>query len=88
MPDRQPIDSLKAQLSAMIVEKLGKAYRPHAIYFVSDLPKTRSMKVMRRAVRAALTDGPVGDISSLVNPESLEEIRLAKTAVDIGSSGV
>ena len=42
--------------------------------FVADLPKTRSMKVMRRVVRATLAGQPPGDLSSLVNPETVREL--------------
>jgi len=43
--------------------------------FVSQLPKTRNMKVMRRVVRAAYNGEPPGDLSALLNPESVEEIQ-------------
>jgi acetyl-CoA synthetase len=41
---------------------------------VTALPKTRSAKIMRRAVRAKALGNDPGDLSSLENPESLEEI--------------
>ena len=46
--------------------------------FVSDLPKTRNAKVMRRMIRAAYLGQEPGDTSSLVNPEAVEEIRNAR----------
>jgi acetyl-CoA synthetase len=42
--------------------------------FVTALPKTRSAKIMRRAVRAKALGTDPGDLSSLENPEALEEI--------------
>ena len=42
--------------------------------FVSALPKTRSAKIMRRAVRAKALGADPGDLSSLENPEALDEI--------------
>jgi acetyl-CoA synthetase len=45
--------------------------------FVSDLPKTRNMKTMRRVVRAAITGDPAGDLTALVNPEAVDELRRA-----------
>jgi acetyl-CoA synthetase len=45
--------------------------------FVTALPKTRSAKIMRRAVRAKALGNDPGDLSSLENPEALEEIERA-----------
>jgi acetyl-CoA synthetase len=59
----------------MVVEEMGKPLAPKEILFVSDLPKTRNAKVMRRMVRAAYLGLDPGDISSLVNPEAVEEIK-------------
>ena len=56
---------------------LGKAFRPERILFVTALPKTRSAKIVRRAVRARALGTDPGDLSSLGNPESLEEISRA-----------
>jgi len=67
-------------LSDSVVGKLGVPYRPQAIVFAPDLPKTRNMKIMRRVVRAACTGENAGDLSSLVNPEAVEAIRDAATA--------
>jgi acetyl-CoA synthetase len=58
---------------------LGKAFTPDRILWVSALPKTRSAKIVRRAVRARALGKDPGDVSSLANPESLEEITLAVT---------
>jgi acetyl-CoA synthetase len=51
---------------------------PRQVFFVSDLPKTRNAKVMRRMIRAAYLGNDPGDTSSLVNPESLSEIQQTK----------
>lgn len=66
---------LSQKLSAAIVDEMGKSYRPQKILYVSDLPRTRTMKIMRRVVKAVLTGGDAGDLSSLVNPESVEELK-------------
>ena len=50
---------------------MGSSYRPRQVVLVSDLPKTRNMKVMRRVVRAVYTGQSPGDLSSLVNPETV-----------------
>jgi len=74
----EPSDALRKELRAMIVAEMGKPLAPKAILFVSDLPKTRNAKVMRRMIRSAYLGQNLGDTSSLVNPEAVEEIRRAK----------
>ena len=56
---------------------LGKAFKPERVEFVAALPKTRSAKIMRRAVRATALGQDPGDLSSLENPEALDEIERA-----------
>jgi acetyl-CoA synthetase len=60
-----------------VTDELGKAFKPERIVFVSALPKTRSAKIVRRAVRAKALGLDPGDISTLENPETLEEIANA-----------
>jgi acetyl-CoA synthetase len=76
-PDIEPSDDLRAELRAVVEGALGKAFRPDQIRFVSALPKTRSAKILRRAVRAAALGEDPGDLSSLENPAALEEIKRA-----------
>ena len=73
----EPSDALRKELRAMIVAEMGKPLAPKAILFVSDLPKTRNAKVMRRMIRSAYLGQNLGDTSSLVNPEAVEEIKRA-----------
>jgi len=73
-----PTDELRRQLNEMVIAEMGKPLAPKAILFVSDLPKTRNAKVMRRVIRSAYLGLELGDISSLVNPQSVEEIRNAR----------
>ena len=63
------------ELSYAVVHGLGTPFKPKAVLFVPDLPKTRNLKIMRRVIRAAYLGEKLGDVSSLVNPESIEEIR-------------
>jgi acetyl-CoA synthetase len=74
----QECDDLRHELRQMVVDALGKPMMPQAILFVDDLPKTRNAKVMRRMIRAAYLGLDPGDTSSLVNPETLKEIREAR----------
>lgn len=76
-PDYQPDQELRAALKAQVASALGKPLAPRQVYFVKDLPKTRNAKVMRRMIRAAYLGLDPGDMSSLVNPVSLEEIKNA-----------
>jgi acetyl-CoA synthetase len=61
-------------VAAAVVDELGKAFAPDRVLFVQALPKTRSAKIVRRAVRARALGQDPGDLSSLENPEALEEI--------------
>ena len=73
----QPSEELKAELREHVARVLGKIARPDEIYFVPDLPKTRSGKIMRRLVKAKLTKGTIGDTSTLMNPEALVYVEQA-----------
>jgi acetyl-CoA synthetase len=61
-----------------VAAEMGKPLAPKEIWFVSDIPKTRNAKVMRRIIRSAYLGDDPGDTSSLLNPEAVEEIKLAK----------
>ena len=65
------------EVAARVAEELGKAFRPERVVFVSALPKTRSAKIVRRAVRATALGADPGDLSTLENPEALAEIAQA-----------
>jgi acetyl-CoA synthetase len=68
-------EALKKELSEAIVHQMGASYRPVLILLVRELPKTRNMKIMRRVLRSVYQNDNPGDLSSLVNPETVEEIR-------------
>ncbi|MFW9912674.1 MAG: AMP-binding protein [Candidatus Thorarchaeota archaeon] len=78
MPDIDASDTLREELKQMVAEAMGKPLTPKDVLFVSDLPKTRNAKVMRRMIRAAYLGDDPGDTASLVNPEAVDEIRRAK----------
>ena len=67
-------DGLAEELSTLVAEHLGKAFKPSRIVFVPELPKTRSAKIVRRAIRAAVAGEDPGDLSSLENPSALDAI--------------
>jgi acetyl-CoA synthetase len=66
---------LVAELRQAVVDALGASFRPRHVYFAPDLPKTRTMKIMRRLVRSVLLQEATGDLSGLVNPESLDALK-------------
>ncbi|EGG42589.1 AMP-dependent synthetase and ligase [Candidatus Nitrosarchaeum limnium SFB1] len=65
---------LGTEISNYIAEKIGKIARPKIVYQISDLPKTRTGKIMRRLLKAKLLGLPLGDLSSIENPSVLDEI--------------
>jgi len=65
------------QVRALVAAELGKAFAPERVLFVPALPKTRSAKIVRRAVRATALGRDPGDMSSVENPEALEAIAAA-----------
>ena len=73
-------EDLAAEVADAVANGLGKPFRPKRLLFVADLPKTRSMKIMRRVVRAIVLGEPPGDLSSLVNPEAVEQLARARQA--------
>ena len=77
VPGRVGDEELASEVAARVAEDLGKAFRPERVLFIPALPKTRSAKIVRRAVRAKALGRDPGDLSSLENPEALEEIANA-----------
>ena len=74
-PGVEPGPALEQELAQAVMTGLGHAYRPKFVMTVPDLPRTRNMKVMRRIVRAACLGKPLGDTSSLVNPEAVATLQ-------------
>ena len=75
LPAGEPSEELAVSVSAAVSRELGKAFKPDKIFFVDALPKTRSAKIVRRALRATALGADPGDLSSLENPESLAAIE-------------
>ncbi len=73
-PGREGCESLALEVKSAIASELGKAFAPERVVFVAALPKTRSAKIVRRAVRAAALGDDPGDMSSVENPESVADI--------------
>lgn len=71
-------EELRNELREFVAKEIGKIARPDELYFVDDLPKTRSGKIMRRVVRNKITGQPIGDLSTLMNPEAVEQLDHAR----------
>lgn len=66
---------LEKLLQQDVAHRLGSYAKPDRIFFVKDLPKTRSGKIMRRILRNTLEGKPLGDTATLENPLSLNELK-------------
>jgi acetyl-CoA synthetase len=72
------LEKLKVEINQSVVKMVGALARPEKVIIVSGLPKTRSGKIMRRILRKiASGESDFGDISTLLNPEIVEEILKA-----------
>jgi acetyl-CoA synthetase len=69
------LDKTKTEISKLLEKAIGPIAKPKEIFFVEDLPKTRSGKIMRRILKNLLANKPLGELSTIVNPESIEKIK-------------
>jgi acetyl-CoA synthetase len=74
-------DDVSNELRDMVARELGKPFAPSVVIRIAELPKTRSAKILRRAVRAAVLDVDPGDLSGAENPDAVEGIRIAAKAL-------
>jgi acetyl-CoA synthetase len=73
-----PTDELRGELADLVASRLGPAFRPSSVRFTDALPKTRNAKVLRRAIRAAVTGAEVGDLTALEDPTTIDAVRAAR----------
>lgn len=66
---------IATEIADLVAEHLGEAFRPSRVAFFPELPKIRSAKIVRRAIRATVSGEDPGDLSSLENPSALDAIR-------------
>ncbi|MFP4559081.1 MAG: acetate--CoA ligase [Archaeoglobaceae archaeon] len=76
----RPEDGLKEDIVKELRKQIGPIATPKSIYFVDKLPKTRSGKIMRRVIKAIFEGQSVGDLSTLEDKTSIEEIKAVSEA--------
>ena len=77
---QNPSEQAKNELRQWVAKEIGPIAKPDDIRFTDALPKTRSGKIMRRVIRSVYCDLPLGDLSSLDNPDALGEVSAARSA--------
>jgi acetyl-CoA synthetase len=73
--DKTGTAQLALELKELIRKSLGAVNKPEEVHIVSALPKTRSGKIVRGAIRRKYLGQPLGDISSIENPDSLASLE-------------
>jgi acetyl-CoA synthetase len=73
-PDADEDATVADRLTKLVAAEVGKPFAPSRVVRVRQLPKTRSAKILRRAVRAAVLGTDPGDLSGAENPEAVDEI--------------
>ena len=68
-------EEIAKKVSARIEYDIGKIAKPKNVWVVADMPKTRSGKIMRRVIAGISNFADVGDVSTLANPEIVDQIR-------------
>ncbi len=73
--------ALEKDLNAHIRKTVGPIATPERVFFVNKLPKTRSGKIMRRLLKAVATDAVIGDVTTLEDGASVDEVKAAYEAL-------
>lgn len=79
-PEGDPA-AVRHALEEAVVKHIGPVARPHHVWIVPDMPKTRSGKIMRRVLAALVAGRDPGDIATLANPDVVEALRALVSAV-------
>ena len=74
-PGYTPSKDIEQKVVDAIETEIGKIARPKNVWIVADMPKTRSGKIMRRVIASISNFADVGDITTLANPEIVDDIR-------------
>ena len=73
--DYEPSTEIEAAVTEAIETTIGKIARPKNVHIVPDMPKTRSGKIMRRVLAAISNGRDLGDVTTLANPDIVDEVR-------------
>ncbi len=71
------VAALEKEVMKKVDETLGAIARPGRVYFIANLPKTRSGKLLRRSIQALAEGRDPGDLTTIEDPGALEQIRAA-----------
>jgi acetyl-CoA synthetase len=74
-PGYSPSKEIEGKVVRAIEVEIGKIARPKSVWIVPDMPKTRSGKIMRRVIAAISNFADTGDVTTLANPEIVDNIR-------------
>ena len=69
-------EKIKDEILKLVEKQISAIAKPDKIYIVPDLPKTRSGKIMRRVLKKIIAKEDLGDISTLVNPDVVEKLKM------------
>ena len=72
---KKKLSQVEKEVKNQVMKEIGPIALPKKVFIVEDLPKTRSGKIMRRILRRLFKGEPLGDLSTLANPQSVEQIR-------------
>jgi acetyl-CoA synthetase len=75
-PGLAPSKAIEDKVVRVIETVIGKIARPKSVRIVPDMPKTRSGKIMRRVLASISNIMDIGDVTTLANPEIVEQIRV------------
>jgi len=87
-PGFSPGKAMEDKVSKAIETEIGKIARPKNVWIVSDMPKTRSGKIMRRVIASVSNFADVGDVTTLANPEIVDDIRHHVQTAKVASNDV
>ena len=68
-------DALESELIQFVSQKIGAIAKPKRVVLTPDSPKTRSGKIMRRVLKALANGEPIGDVTTLANPDIVQHLQ-------------
>jgi acetyl-CoA synthetase len=87
-PGITPSRDIEQKVAKAVETEIGKIARPKRVWIVSDMPKTRSGKIMRRVIAGISNFADVGDVTTLANPEIVDDIRHQVQSQKVASGDV